>query len=167
MKKNLLTGPLLFPVLFPVLFLFLGLFVIGMAGEAMAAEKEFMTADQFIALQEFKGAPIIKKGDPAHGRKIYAVFCTPCHGMQGDGKGQLSTLLDPKPRNHIDGKGTRPGDGMNDRTDDQLFAAITKGGQGIKKSVNMPAWGHVISEENRWNIVAYMRTIAVPAYVPK
>jgi mono/diheme cytochrome c family protein len=132
-----------------------------------AGAKEFMTADEFLALQASKGAPVTKKGDPAKGRQLYAVFCTPCHGMKGDGQGQLAKLLDPKPRNHTDGKGTRPGDGMNDRTDDQLFNAITRGGQGIKKSVNMPAWGHVLSEESRWNIVSYLRTIAEPKYVPK
>ncbi len=143
----------------------MGVFVIPSL--VWAGAKEFMTADEFLALQAFKGAPIIKKGDPVRGRQLYAVFCTPCHGMKGDGQGQLAKVLDPKPRNHIDGKGTRPGDGMNDRTDDQLFNAITRGGQGIKKSVNMPAWGHVLSEENRWNIVSYLRSIAEPKYVPK
>lgn len=142
-----------------------GLFVIP--SMVWAGAKEFMTADEFLALQAFKGAAVTQKGDPAKGRQSYAVFCTPCHGMKADGKGQLAPLLDPKPRNHTDGKGTRPGDGMNDRTDVQLFNAITKGGQGIKKSVNMPAWGHVLSEENRWDLVAYLRTIAEPKYVPK
>jgi len=136
-------------------------------GVVFAGAKEFMTADAFLALQASTGQAIIKKGDPAKGHQMYAVFCTPCHGMKGDGQGQLAKLLDPKPRNHTDGKGTRPGDGMNDRTDEQLFNAITKGGQGIKKSVNMPAWGHVLSEESRWNIVSYLRTIAEPKYVPK
>lgn len=134
---------------------------------ASAAGTEFMTADQILALQVFKGKPVLKKGDPAHGRQIYTFYCTPCHGMEGKGDGQLAKLLDPKPRNHTDGKGTRPGDGMNDRTDEQLFKAITKGGQGINKSVNMPAWGHIISEDGRWNLVAYLRTIANPPYVPK
>jgi mono/diheme cytochrome c family protein len=137
------------------------------AATAAAEKKEFMTADEILALQAFKGKPVLKKGDPAHGRQIYTFYCTPCHGMQGQGDGQLAKLLDPKPRNHTDGKGTRPGDGMNDRTDEQLFKAITRGGQGINKSVNMPAWGHIISEQGRWNLVAYLRTIANPPYVPK
>ncbi len=146
--------------------LFLSVLMVSVSSFA-ADKKEFMTADQFLSLQEFKGRPVLKRGDPARGRKLYAMYCTVCHGMKGDGQGQLAGLLDPKPRNHTDGKGTRPGDGMNDRTDEQLFNAITKGGQGIKKSVNMPAWSHIISEENRWDLVAYLRTIAVPPYVPK
>lgn len=146
----------------------LSFFVFGVVVMAIAADKkEFMSADEFLAIQEFKGQPILKKGDPAQGRQLYAMYCTPCHGMKGNGEGQLATLLDPKPRDHTDGKGKRPGEGMNDRTDEQLFNAITKGGQGIKKSVNMPAWGHIISEENRWNLVAYLRTIAEPKFVPK
>ncbi len=141
-------------------------FLIIFSFSAVSAS-EFLTADQSLALQAFTGKAVTKKGDPAHGRQLYTFYCTPCHGMQGKGDGQLAKLLDPKPRNHTDGKGTRPGDGMNDRTDEQLFKAITKGGQGISKSVNMPAWGHIISEGGRWDIIAYMRAIAVPAYIPK
>ncbi len=141
--------------------------VLSMVSFSFAAGKEFMTADEITALQSFKGKSPISKGDPAHGRALYTFYCTPCHGMKGDGEGQLAKLLDPKPRNHIDGKGKREGDGMNDRTDEQLFNAITKGGQGINKSVNMPAWGHIISEKGRWDIVSYLRAIANPPYVPK
>jgi len=133
----------------------------------VANAKEFMSAKEILALQSFQGKGIIQKGDPAHGRKLYTYYCTPCHGMQGKGDGLLAKQLNPTPRNHTDGAGKRAGDGMNDRTDDQLFNAITKGGQGINKSVNMPAWGHIISEKGRWDIVSYLRTIAVPPYVPK
>ena len=142
-------------------------FLFIMLSFSQVSAAEFMTADQILALQVFKGKAVTKKGDPAHGRRLYTFYCTPCHGMEGKGDGQLAKLLDPKPRNHTDGKGTRPGDGMNDRTDEQLFKAITKGGQGISKSVNMPAWGDIISENSRWDVIAYMRSIANPPYVPK
>ncbi len=145
--------------------LLLGLCALFLAGVADA--KEFMTADQFLALQTFNGKSPIKQGDPVHGRKLYSMYCTPCHGMEGDGKGQLARLLDPAPRDHTDGQGKRKGDGMNDRTDKQLFNAISDGGQGISKSVNMPAWKHTISEKSRWDIIAYLRAIAKPVYVPK
>ncbi len=149
-------------------FFLIGFIFVSIVSVASAVDKkEFMTADEILALQAFKGKPVLKNGDAAHGRSLYTFYCTPCHGMQGGGDGQLSKLLDPKPRDHTDGKGKRPGDGMNDRTDQQLFNAITKGGQGINKSVNMPSWGHIISEQSRWDLVAYLRTIANPPYVPK
>ncbi len=140
---------------------------ISMGHNVFAAEKEFMTAQQITALQAFEGKPVIKQGDPAHGRKLYTFYCTPCHGMKGEGDGQIAKLLNPTPRNHTDGKGKREGDGMNDRTDQQLFNAISKGGKGINKSVNMPSWERTISEKGRWDLVAYLRTIAKPPYVPK
>ncbi len=147
---------------------FLALLFFSIVSVSFAAGKgEFMTADELGALQSFTGKAVIKQGDPAHGRSLYTFYCTPCHGLKGDGEGQLAKLLDPKPRNHTDGKGKRAGDGMNDRTDEQLFNAITKGGQGINKSVNMPAWGHIISEKGRWDLVSYLRAIANPPYVPK
>ena len=78
-------------------------------GVVFAGAKEFMTADAFLALQASTGQAIIKKGDPAKGHQMYAVFCTPCHGMKGDGQGQLAKLLDPKPRNQPMAKGRGPG----------------------------------------------------------
>jgi len=142
-------------------------FALMVTSFGLANAKEFMSAKEISALQSFQGKSVIEKGDPAHGRTLYTFYCTPCHGMAGKGDGLLAKQLNPEPRNHTDGAGKRAGDGMNDRTDDQLFNAITKGGQGINKSVNMPAWGHIISEKGRWDIVSYLRTIAVPPYVPK
>lgn len=127
---------------------------------------EFMTADEFLAMMEFKGSPVIKRGNPAKGRQFYLVYCTSCHGLKGDGKGLLASVLDPKPKSHIEGKGKKPGEGMNEKSDEKLYKAIKEGGQGIKKSVYMPAWGHIISDEDIWNIIAYLRTIAIPPYVP-
>jgi len=143
------------------------LFLVMISSVVTVSAKEFMTAKEILALQSFQGKRVIQKGDPAHGRQLYTFYCTPCHGMEGKGDGLLAKQLNPAPRNHTDGAGKRAGDGMNDRTDDQLFNAITKGGQGVNKSVNMPAWGHIISEKGRWDIVSYLRTIAVPPYVPK
>jgi len=143
------------------------LFLLIVASVVTASAKEFMTAKEILMLQAFQGKRVIQKGDPAHGRQLYTFYCTPCHGMSGKGDGLLAKQLNPEPRDHTDGAGKRAGDGMNDRTDEQLFNAITKGGQGISKSVNMPAWGHIISEKGRWDIVSYLRTIAVPPYVPK
>ena len=45
---------------------------------------------------------------------------------------------------------------MKSRTDKDLFDKITNGGKGT----GMPAWGPVISEKDRWNLVAYIRRLA-------
>ena len=128
--------------------------------------KEFMTADEFLALQAFKGKPAIKKGNPARGRELYVIYCTVCHGLKGKGDGPLARLLDPEPKDHTKGKGKRHGEGMNEKSDAKLMKAIREGGLGVRKSVYMPSFGHLISEKDLWNLLAYLRTIAIPPYVP-
>ena len=119
-----------------------------------------ISADEFLEKTKFTGKPVTKKGDPAQGKVFYAMFCTNCHGENGDGNGPVSgaVKMDPKPRNHTDGKY------MNERKSEDLFKVIKLGGKGVDKSVYMPAFGMILSEEEIWNLIAYLRTIAAPPY---
>jgi high-affinity iron transporter len=42
--------------------------------------------------------------------------------------------------------------------DADLFDTVTKGRPGT----GMPAWGSILNERDRWNVVAYIRTFAAP-----
>lgn len=119
-----------------------------------------LSADEFLERTKFTGKPIIKKGNPAEGREVYTMFCTNCHGEKGEGNGPVASVakMDPKPKNHTDGKY------MNERKNEDLFKVIKVGGKGVDKSVYMPAFGMILSEEEIWNLIAYLRTIAVPPY---
>ncbi|HUJ79909.1 MAG TPA: cytochrome c [Nitrospiria bacterium] len=81
-------------------------------------------------------------GNPKTGREIYDKHCVACHGKTGKGIGTLPDLSDPKT--------------LAARTDAQLFDKITNGGRGS----GMPAWGRVLSEQQRWDVLAYMKTLA-------
>ncbi len=91
----------------------------------------------------------------AKGKVLYAYYCTPCHGTKGDGNGFNAVNLDPKPRDHTDGSEPY----MAGRTNDELFEAVTKGGAGVSKSPFMPPFGAVLSDAERWSLVAYLRTL--------
>jgi mono/diheme cytochrome c family protein len=41
-------------------------------------------------------------------------------------------------------------------TDQHLFDAVTNGRPGT----GMPAWGSVLTEQDRWSVVSYLRTFA-------
>lgn len=43
---------------------------------------------------------------------------------------------------------------MSSRTDQDFFNKITSGGQGT----GMPPFGSRLSEQDRWNVIAYIRT---------
>ena len=94
----------------------------------------------------------------SEGKKIYAIYCSGCHGKSGQGDGPLGSALPVKPANHTDG-GT-----MNQLPDDFLREIISKGGGSVGKSSMMPAWGGQLQEKQIRDLVAYIRSLAVPPY---
>ena len=84
----------------------------------------------------------------ARGRDRYDVFCTPCHGLAGDGKGIVSTGgygLVPAPTYHDDR--------LRAVEDGYLFDVISNGVR------TMQGYGYQVSAEDRWAIVAYVRAL--------
>lgn len=91
------------------------------------------------------------------GKSLYEKWCAHCHGMGGDGKGSVAELLDPKPLDFTHGffkfKSTPTGQVASD---EDLFRTITQGLPGTA----MPAWGHLLSEEDRRQVIAYIKTLS-------
>ena len=98
------------------------------------------------------------QGDPAAGKATYDKTCGMCHGPAGKGDGPTAAVLPTKPRNHTDGNY------MNPLTDDYLFKIIKEGGAAVGKAQFMPAWGTQLKDSDIWNVIAYIRTLAVPPY---
>ncbi|MEZ5489144.1 MAG: cytochrome c [Gammaproteobacteria bacterium] len=91
--------------------------------------------------------------DADNGRILYRNNCSQCHGLKGTGKGINAPHLEVAPRNHTDH------DEMIARTDEELFKAISEGGQSVNKSVLMPNWGKTLSPEEIEDLVAYLRVL--------
>lgn len=95
--------------------------------------------------------------DPASiaaGKSIYAANCLACHGSAGKGDGPAAIAFNPPPKDLSDPK-------IADETDGELFWKITEG----KKP--MPSFGTLLSEDDRWRVVDYIRTfMSVPASQP-
>jgi mono/diheme cytochrome c family protein len=98
--------------------------------------------------------------DAEAGQADYALYCASCHGARGEGDGPIAQTLDPKPSKHSDGKV------MNALTDDYLVKVIGEGGQAVGKSSMMAPWGGTLSDEQIRNVVAFIRSLAVPPYQP-
>jgi len=82
----------------------------------------------------------------ARGQERYGIYCAPCHHRVGDGKGVLFTRGNiPTTSLHLDR--------VRAATDGHLFDVITNG-LGL-----MPGYRYPISPEDRWAIVAYVRTL--------
>ena len=99
-------------------------------------------------------------GDPSAGKVIYAKKCALCHGSEGKGDGPGAVNLVPRPRDFSRGlykiRTTASGEPP---TDQDLFRIITDGMPGT----SMPAW-QVLPEKERWNLVAYLKTLAPASF---
>ena len=89
--------------------------------------------------------PSEKGGDPVSGREIYVNTCIRCHGI--DGKGALGIKLAPPPSDLTSSA-------VQNRLDGALFRRIHEG----KPNTAMGAWKYNLSDEEIWDVLAYVRT---------
>lgn len=85
-----------------------------------------------------------KPYDEVSGREIYTNTCIRCHGI--DGKGAMGIQLVPKPADL-----TSPA--IQGRLDASLFKRIHDG----KPNTAMGAWGVTLSDDEIWDVLAYVR----------
>jgi mono/diheme cytochrome c family protein len=93
---------------------------------------------------------------PTKGRVelIYQMYCSQCHGINGDGKGINAPSLFVAPRNHTSAQE------MGMLTDDRLYAAIRYGGTAVGKSALMPSWGGVLKDSDIKLLVEHLRVLS-------
>jgi cytochrome c oxidase cbb3-type subunit 3 len=89
--------------------------------------------------------------------KLYDTYCVQCHGLNRDGNGINSAEMAVKPRDHTDSKA------MGDTPDELLFKAIREGGLSVNKSVLMPTWTGVLTDEQIHDLVRYLRYVSKTA----
>jgi mono/diheme cytochrome c family protein len=94
------------------------------------------------------------------GKALYQQYCSACHGKQGKGDGPAAAAMHPKPRNHSDGNY------MNALSDDHLMKVVSEGGQAVNRSPLMPSWKGALNPQQIRDLIAYLRTLAVPPYKP-
>jgi len=83
----------------------------------------------------------------AEGAEIFGTHCATCHGPQGHGDGPAGQALNPKPRDLAKLQTTAG--------DDFLFWRISEG----KPGTSMIAFRGVLSEEQIWQVVSFIRTL--------
>ncbi|MCK4777119.1 MAG: c-type cytochrome [Actinomycetia bacterium] len=123
--------------------IFLIIFVAGCARGDGQAEQEGDSGEQGAKDYSFP------KVNPSalDGKKIYEMNCIGCHGKEGDGLGDLSAELDPK-----------PADFNRDLTRNakpyEYFDTVSKG----KDGTAMQAWKDEMNEVSIWDVVFYVWT---------
>ena len=80
------------------------------------------------------------------GEQVFRNFCTPCHGADAAGMGPVTQRGVPPPPSLLAPHAV----GMKDG---QLFHILTYGQN------NMAAYAGQVSREDRWNVIAYVRSL--------
>jgi len=82
----------------------------------------------------------------AQGEDLFSLYCASCHGDSGYGDGAAGGALGQKPANFHDTLVTKQSDGA-------LFWKLSTG------KGNMPPFKDVFSDEQRWQLIAYLRQL--------
>ena len=94
--------------------------------------------------------------DPAAieaGKQAYIALCSQCHGTDGRGAGPDAVGLNPQPADFTNHEQ------MQENTDGYLFWRISDGGDFDPYNSLMTAWGTLLSEQEIWELISYLRTI--------
>jgi copper transport protein len=133
--------------LFPTLRLIGGIIIL--AGLVASA----VSIPALLALVNPAGKPVpTSPNSIAAGAELYQEHCANCHGINGRGDGPLALTLNPHPADLA--QHTVPGV----HSDGQLYDWITNGFPGSA----MPAFKAVLSDDERWHLVNFIRTLARP-----
>jgi len=100
-----------------------------------------------------KDADNVKNPEPstaaalAATKTLYIANCGPCHGEKGKGDGAAASGLNPKPADHTSAA-------VQGQTDGAIFWKMSEG------RAPMPAYKKIFSDQQRWQLVNFIRTLA-------
>jgi len=102
-----------------------------------------------------------RPGAPVHpGQAVYLKHCATCHGETGASDGPGAAALPIKPPPFTDGRLFNP------LRDSFLYQVVKDGSGSVGLAPQMPAFGPFLTDREIRDVVAYVRTLAVPPYRP-
>jgi len=122
---------------------FIGLIML-MANQSLAQAKKPWNAPA--AASQMKSPLTVDANVLKDAKKNYQLYCTPCHGNSGKGDGAAAASLNPKPADHTSEAVQKDSDGT-------LFWKMSEGRN------PMPSYKQILTDNQRWELVAYIRTL--------
>jgi mono/diheme cytochrome c family protein len=119
---------------------------------ASMVRHHFVHSQGLDAQYSSKVSPLAPSDDDlTNGRTQFERHCVSCHGATGAGDGEAGAALDPAPANLA--RASR----LPIATDAYLYWTIAEGGMPVGSA--MPPFKAVLTENEIWQVVAYLRTL--------
>ncbi len=122
----------------------------------ISVNHERMPGDRFA--EETALLTIPSEADTGEGQRLFNIYCTACHGVDGKGGAPVADNSSgkryPVPPPPLSGAGNV----TQARNDGYLFFTIRDG------AAVMPGYGYAMMDHDVWNVVAYMRTMEETTY---
>jgi mono/diheme cytochrome c family protein len=136
-SHDMYTQPSLYPQEYPL----------GSVAGTVSVADDPPPLPHMVAAERLKNPVPMSKASVERGKVLYGYFCVPCHGAGGKGDGPVAPVFVPPP----------PLDGVaqKGRPDGFIYATIRQG----SLSQLMPAYGYRMSEQERWDLVNYVRSL--------
>lgn len=120
----------------------------GIDGTGMPPWGTIMSEDEIWAVLYYEWSSPNGSETTAAGKQIFETNCAVCHGEGGGGDGPISENLDTSPADFTDHEF------MSARSNQDFFEVISNG------KFPMPSWEAVLAEDQRWQVIAYLRTFS-------
>jgi mono/diheme cytochrome c family protein len=133
--------------------------------EGTVAQGDAMTDDR-VSLGRENGAWVTAFPVPVteslmhRGHERYGIYCSPCHGLAGDGDGMVAKRADKLQEGTWVPPSSLHDARLRAMPIGQLFNTITNGVR------NMPPYGAQIPVADRWAILAYVRALQLSRNAP-
>ncbi|MFZ1399587.1 MAG: cytochrome c [Candidatus Promineifilaceae bacterium] len=125
----------------------MGMGGMGMGG-GMMARHSAPIPDEYVDLS----SPVAATEESlTRGGDLFTTYCATCHGDGGMGDGPAAANLNPAP--------VAIAHTSQMLGDNYLYWRISAGGQGDPFNSAMPAWGAALSEQDRWDLINYIRAL--------
>ncbi len=118
---------------------------------AMAGDDDFANAEGMAGYEEVLAIKVVPSTPESveKGKGLFLTNCASCHGADGSGGGEAGKALDPPPRNLHAGADYKYGS-----SEHGVYRTVYYGVDGT----GMAPWGEILSEEEIWNLVHFVRT---------
>lgn len=136
---------------FMVMITIIGAITLLFAFAPIKQSKEWVVPD---SAKNKKNPVAVNYGSVDAGKIIYIKNCYDCHGKKGRGDGPKSGDLDKPPQDFTK-------ENTQKQTDGALFWKITEGRK------PMPSFKKDLTEEQRWQVIIYIRTLGTGESIKK